>query len=301
MMASFNGQDFIFEQISSIFKQKNFIVHLYISDDGSVDNTLDQINNYKRQNPENEIIILKGPREGYSKNFFSILKRIDINYDIYAFADQDDIWLPQKLERALKLIQKNDLPKIYFSRTTIVDERGNILTKSGLVKKEITFRNSLIQSIGGGNTLCLNNSSFHIIRTATKNYSKKLTSHDWLSYILISAIGGSIFYDSESFVLYRQHKKNIIGSNKLKFSQLNRLYNLFYKKQFSDWNKWNIDFLSTSKLEMGNENEKTLNHFIQCRDKSLSVRIKGFFKSGIYRQSTFETIAIFVAIVFRRF
>ena len=301
MMASFNGQDFIFEQISSIFKQKNFIVHLYISDDGSIDNTLDQINNYKRQNPENKIVILEGPRDGYSKNFFSIVKRIDINYDIYAFADQDDIWLPQKLERALKLIQKNDLPKIYFSRTTIIDERGKILTKSGLVKKEITFRNSLIQSIGGGNTLCLNNSSFNIIRTTTKNYSKKLTSHDWLSYILISAIGGSIFYDSESFVLYRQHKKNIIGSNKLKFSQLTRLYNLFYKKQFSDWNKWNIDFLSNSVLEMGNENEETLNHFIQCRDKSLLVRIKGFFKSGIYRQSTFETIAIFVAIVFRRF
>ena len=70
MMASFNGQDFIFEQISSIFKQKNFIVHLYISDDGSIDNTLDQINNYKRQNPENKIVILEGPRDGYSKNFF---------------------------------------------------------------------------------------------------------------------------------------------------------------------------------------------------------------------------------------
>ncbi len=301
MMASLNGKDFIFEQISSIFKQKNFIVHLYISDDGSVDNTLEEINSYKRQNPENKIVILEGPREGYSKNFFSILKRVDLNYDIYAFADQDDIWLPQKLERAFKFIRKDDLPKIYFSRTTIVDERGKILTKSGLIKKEITFRNSLIQSIGGGNTLCLNNNSFHILRKTTKDYSKKLTSHDWLSYILISAIGGSVFYDSESFVLYRQHKKNIIGSNKLKFSQLKRFYNLFYKKQFSDWNKWNIDFLTTSKLEIGNENEETLNHFIQCRDKSLLVRIIGFFKSGIYRQSAFESIAIFIAIVLRRF
>ena len=123
MLSAYNGENYINEQIDSILSQQNVNVLLYIRDDGSTDKTWEIISHFTHT--YKNVRILKGENVGWEKSFLKLVDSAP-NADLYAFSDQDDAWLPDKLERAYQTIQneKNSIV-LYGSNVWVTDEKLN--------------------------------------------------------------------------------------------------------------------------------------------------------------------------------
>ena len=122
LMSTYNGAKYLREQIDSILFQKGVEVTLYIRDDGSSDGTIDIVKEYaqKYQN----IIWTMGKNVGVGNSFMQLIYDCPDDYDYYAFSDQDDIWLEDKLKVAIDSIKQRDTPALYASNQMLVDENG---------------------------------------------------------------------------------------------------------------------------------------------------------------------------------
>ena len=296
LMATLNGGKYLECQLKSIFQQSHKNWRLMISDDGSVDDTLNIINDFIFSNPNCNVKLLKGPQLGFAQNFLNMLKYVDTDYA--CFCDQDDIWLPDKLSYSISKLTSRSVPSVYGSRTLLIDAKGSFLGKSPKFKKPAVFRNALVQSIAGGNTMMLNAPAINLL---SKVYSKGYipVSHDWWVYLLISGAGGEILYDSCPKVFYRQHEKNIIGSNK---SFVGRIYRirLLLLGQYKLWTDINIDILLKVSYILTYENKKILDEFVRARKLPLFKRYSLMRQIGLYRQTWFGNLAFQLCILLNK-
>ena len=115
------------------------------------------------------------------------------------------------------------MPALYCSRTKLIDKFGKFMGYSPLFKKNPCFQNALVQSLAGGNTMLFNNETKKLLDQI--DISKGIVSHDWLTYLLVSCKDGYIFYDSNAYLSYRQHEKNLIGSNNNFLAKIKRKIN----------------------------------------------------------------------------
>ena len=162
LMGTKNGQQFLAQQLDSLEVQTHQNWMLIASDDGSSDDTLRILKVYQAKWPAGKVIIKEGPKQGFCVNFLSLACDPNIKADYYAFCDQDDVWLPTKLEVALENIiqhQEENVPYVYCGRTSYVNENLKKIGCSPLFAFPRTFRNALIQSIAGGNTMVFNQSA----------------------------------------------------------------------------------------------------------------------------------------------
>jgi glycosyltransferase involved in cell wall biosynthesis len=299
MMATFNGDKYLDEQLASIEKQTYRYWQLVVSDDGSSDKTLDILKKFQARQPLNKVIIRTGPQKGSAANFMSMLKDESIKADYYAFSDQDDVWLPNKIEVAVNKIdayQKDELPFIYCGRTTYVDETLKECGFSPLFVFPRTFRNALVQCIAGGNTMIFNHAAKMLC------HQEKIPSvvvHDWWLYMVISGVGGVVEYDPEPLILYRQHKDALIGgSHKLsdRFKNTLRIFKGEFRKVISI----NVHALDQVQHLFTYENQEVYKLFKIMREANLKNRIRLMIASGIYRQSARGTLSLVLAVVLKR-
>lgn len=221
MMSTYNGSLYIREQIESILIQKNVMVSIYIRDDGSSDDTINIISELCAVNKN--IILFRGENVGVGNSFFSILKLVPNNFDYYAFADQDDIWLENKLYEAIDMLEQTD-KVLYASNQECVDKYGNSLglrysknQKINLSTMEIINKNML-----AGCTMVFKKKLFvKIIETNGFPSSLLLKNriHDVCLATAASLLGG-IVYDNRSFIYYRQHENNVVGAYSMSFVEL---------------------------------------------------------------------------------
>ena len=136
-----------------------------------------------------------------------------------------------------------------------------------------------------------------ILESICENF--KIISHDWWCYQIISGVGGNIFYDKESFLKYRQHRKNILGANNTFNDRIYRIFHLFMGR-VKLWNDVNLFALEINKSLLIKENKDTLEKFKELRKKSLLKRVILYKSSGIHRQTIFGNIAYFFSILFKR-
>ncbi len=291
LMGTFNGERYIKQQLDSIFSQtyKNWV--LYVSDDGSTDNTLNIIRDFKDSLPDGKIILLNGPGKGFSANFLNLLRNNSINSPYYAFSDQDDIWLDKKLEVSLKHVSRleslGNKQVLYGGRTTLINNQLEILGFSPLFKKNFSFNNALIQSFSGGNTMFFNHALKELIERLPPEIN--IVSHDWFLYILCSGVGGKIYYDPISFTHYRQHDGNLVGSNNGLISKYKRLRRLF-DGDFKKWTDLNDVALAFYEQNLTLCNQKVLHDFRKCGSPGLTLRLRSFVKAKLYRQNIIETL-----------
>lgn len=222
-----------------------------------------------------------------------------IESDYYAYSDQDDIWLPNKLAVALNYFQNfNDLsvPHVYSGRTHLVDESLNPLGLSPLFGLQRSFRNALVQSIAGGNTMVFNRAAKKVLEQAG---IQSVVSHDWWTYQLISGVGGIVHYDQTPYILYRQHPDSLIGSNQSIRSKFTRILYVI-DGRFKLWNEINCKALKQISDMLTFESGEVLNTFIKLRSASFIDRVRLLEVCGLYRQSLFGTISLWFAIILNK-
>jgi glycosyltransferase involved in cell wall biosynthesis len=301
ILCSFNGENYLKKQLKSIIDQSYPFIDIFISDDGSTDRTLEIIDKFITENKGSNIFMYSGPRNGYAKNF--ILTAIKVHnskereYSYYAFCDQDDIWHRDKIKNAVNKLNDYPIekPLIFCSRTHYIGLNDEIIGTSPLFKKKPSFRNALVQSIAGGNTMLLN---YHALETLNGiNLNLNIVSHDWLLYLTVTANNGIVYYEKIPSVLYRQHKDNLIGSNNNLISIVKRVIYLL-NGSFKEWTDSNIKHLQNTNLEA--EVNDTLKYFQLTKSNNIVTRIKGLKKSGVYRQTLLGNISLFIAVIFKK-
>ena len=298
LMATFNGEKYIIEQLHSIISQSFKDIKIYISDDGSSDNTINVINEYISRNNLSNITLLEGPQLGYAYNFMAMIQNARIQADYFAFSDQDDIWDVDKLSNAVKRIKEfpQDQATLYCSRSKIIDKNGIFLRFSPAFSRPASFKNAILQSIAGGNTMVMNGVARNIIASIE---IKNIVSHDWWTYIVISSTGGNVYYDETPHIDYRQHESNIIGENRSLHSKFTRIFKLL-NGSYKEWMSINCVELKKNEKLLTLESKDILDKFTSMRQYPLTRRLKNIFSLGIYRQGLVETLAVYMAILFKR-
>lgn len=234
LLAAYNGEQFIEEQLNSILAQSKVTLDIYINLDRSTDNTLDIINYLKSKN-RNIYLFNSGRVFGSaSKNFFYLIENVNFDdYDFISFSDQDDIWLEDKLYEAKKLINEKNLDG-YAANTTLFKKNSKKLIKKNYLSTEYDF---LFEGGGPGHTIVITKKNMLLITKKLKTQKKKfdiINYYDWFIYFFIRAKKGKWFIDEKSYTLYRQHDHNEIGSNTGLHGFLKRLNVLFKNNLFEE-------------------------------------------------------------------
>ena len=299
LLCTMQAQHFLAEQLNSIATQSHPSWSIWASDDGSNDYTHDILEYYQSHWGEDRISIHAGPAEGSTANFLSLTCRADIEADYFAYADQDDIWESDKLERAVAWLKTvpDHIPALYGSRTLLVDARNQHIGYSPLFERPPSFKNALVQSIAGGNTMVFNRAARELLRTAGEDV--EAVTHDWWAYMLVSSCGGQVHYDEHPTVRYRQHGGNQFGSNISPSAQLKRIKQLL-QGRFRSWVDRNLVALERVRHLMTPENQRVLDEFIRVRRRWVGARLIGLHRSGIHRQTRLGNIGITLAALINR-
>lgn len=297
LLATFQGQRYLEEQLNSYLKQSHQNWELWVSDDGSNDQTVNVLNDFKSKLPNKQMSIHHGPQEGFAANFLSLTCHADIHADYYAYSDQDDVWEKEKLAKAIGWLGSisEDVPALYCGRTRLVDKHKNEIGLSPLFDKPPSFANALMQNIGGGNTMVFNNAARTLLQEAGE--CVPVVTHDWWAYMLISGCGGIVFYDSEPMLSYRQHENNLVGMNSSWSARFKRIH-MLWQGRFKQWNDSNIVALESMAHRLTPENRSVLEQFAVARKMGLLPRLIHLKRSGIYRQTLLGNLGLIAAAVF---
>ena len=299
LMCTYNGEDFIEEQLLSIFNQKNKDWKLYISDDGSTDQTLQILKKYQKALGGNKIKILFGPQLNFQENFMSLICNQKIKADFFFLCDQDDIWMLDRINYILSQIKNfnNQKPILYCGRSKYINkDNSKVIGQSDLFKKEPSIRNAIVQSIAGGNTMLFNESLRKIV---INNRPAKIVSHDWWLYIINELFNGKTYYDTRPTILYRQHSKSLIGGNVGVVAKLKRLKFLLEGK-FQSYNDINYAALKKIMPKIRGDKKKLLLDFYSMREGSLETRVRMINRIGLYRQTLDGKFALYLASLLKK-
>ena len=300
LLCTFNGERFLTQQLDSLATQTHSNWELFVSDDGSTDTTLEILLAFQAKLPPGRMTIRQGPKKGFCQNFLSLACDSQIRADYYAFCDQDDVWLPTKLAVALENInkyQKKDEAYVYCGRTTYVDENLKNVGCSPLFSYPRNFRNALIQSIAGGNTMVFNPTvKDHLEKAGCVDHP----THDWWVYQLVTGVGGIVYYDPNPQILYRQHAGALVGGNSSFLAGLERLWRLFFEGQLKKWGDMNIAALFSVSHLLNQSSIDTLELYDKMRNSHLGDRLRLIDVAGLYRQTWPGTISLILASLLKK-
>lgn len=300
LLATFNGEKFLQDQLASIEAQEHTHWVLYASDDGSNDATLDILHAFQRRLGASRVHIRRGPGQGLCANFLGLAADPTIEADFYAFCDQDDVWLPSKLGSALQaLLSLSDRtrPLLYGSRTSYVRDNLSVYGMSPAFNKTPSLLNALVQSLAGGNTMVFNRTAKQLLADCGV---KQAVLHDWWLYILVTAAGGQMVFDQRSHILYRQHDASIIGAANTWSDRLARIWMVF-NGQFKTYTNHNLAALMQANHCLSPESFEILRCFAAARTESQVIeRWRLFKRCGVYRQTTLGTYSLLLAGLLRK-
>jgi glycosyltransferase involved in cell wall biosynthesis len=217
LLSTFNGERFLPAQLQSLLDQSFDEWTLYWRDDGSSDHSVAIVEEFARTAGQGRCVQLQitperlRPAASYLALLAAVRERLGPG-DMVAFADQDDVWLPQKLARGVEALRRRgpEAPALYCARQVLVDEALNPLGQSLRITRPPAFPAALIQNVTTGCTLLLNRPAANLIAASTP---PPASVHDWWCYLVVTGAGGTLVADDEATVLYRQHPANLIGGH----------------------------------------------------------------------------------------
>lgn len=322
LLAVHNGERWLGEQLDSIFAQQGATPVVLAGDDGSTDGSAALL--AQRLGPPQEPPAPHAPdapdtatpyhalvpmRHGSATRTFLSLVRTAMerwpDMAWFAFCDQDDIWLPDKLARAVGALQRSlkaapqapsdprtpaahdttQRPALYGGRTIIVDAANRDIGLSRLHPRPPAFGNAIVQSIMGGNTMVFNRQAAQLMVQAGV---PDVQSHDWWAYMLVSGCGGTVVYDPAPCLRYRQHGGNQVGSNLGPQAAAQRVRRL-WRGDFRGWNQRNLAALQTMQTQLTPEARRVLAEWsLACTAPAALQRLRHLRASGVWRQAARE-------------
>jgi rhamnosyltransferase len=214
LLAAYNGMQWIEEQIASILIQSSVDITIHISVDPSTDGTEAWCAAYAAQHTRVVLLPAAGIFGGASRNFFRLIRDVDFDgYDFIAFADQDDIWHPDKLERATRILNTGKYAA-YSSNVTAFWPNGKtqLLDKA---QRQVAW-DFLFEAAGPGCTYVFGKSlaaSLKASMLANWQQLQDVSLHDWYCYAFARSHGYTWFIDPLPTMQYRQHERNQVGAN----------------------------------------------------------------------------------------
>lgn len=288
LLATFNGARFLSEQLRSLSAQTDPHWRLIVSDDGSTDETRRIVETFAEQVPQ-EVTLIDGPKRGFAANFAHLIASAPTDGRVVLFCDQDDVWLPTHIERAVSAVA-GDEPTLYGARTAVTDQDLKILGHSRLPRLPLGLSNALVQSFAGGNTMALNWAGFDLLRRATSQ-ATGFASHDWWMYQIVSGCGGRIIYDPVPTTLYRQHPDNLVGHNRGFAASVRRLGALV-RGDFRAQTDANLRALQANRAMLTPSARRQLDRFCAIRKTNPIARSAHFATGPIRRQGLMGRVTL---------
>ncbi len=298
LLASYNGEKFIAQQIESILNQDvDNPIQLFIRDDGSTDNTVSIIKEMAKK--DGRITLIQSENIGGVACFFALLKMahdLPDEYEYFSLSDQDDVWDLDKLKIAIEAIKSKDTekPVLYGSTTRPVNQNLEPISFKKSKFKPFVFYNTIIQIKIPGHTHVMNRALLNIVFNANPN---EIYGHD--AFIVNAAnISGYLIYDDHAHVSYRQHGGNQLGTSK------------------TDKSKWIQNHLKRIESGAGKQYGRQIEYIVKCFENNMTPEQKcemrkfldcrySFWKrllyichSKLYRQTIFETYAFKLLYLF---
>ena len=236
LLATYNGGKYIWEQLESLFQQSCKQFHLYVRDDGSSDDTMKIVEQFHGMFPE-RVTILKDSQKhrGAAKSFMYLLENVDSEY--YMFCDQDDIWLPEKIEKTFARMKDEtaakNVPVLVATDLKVVDEQLSPIKDSFNEDLKIdVFRKHpeliCVRHVVTGCTMMFNRAA----KLAALPMSPRATMHDEWVALCVHFKGGVISILDDSTILYRQHTSNTLGAEQARKGFFARAIARAGQKQF---------------------------------------------------------------------
>ncbi|MGI5959411.1 MAG: glycosyltransferase family 2 protein [Massiliimalia sp.] len=304
LMATYNGEAFLSQQLNSILSQTFQDWELYISDDLSQDKTPQIIQKYAQAYPDKIFIIPQKTASGSSQNnFFRLLTQVSGDY--IALCDQDDIWLPHKLEKTYSRMQQlehhygADTPILVHADLKVVDRNLKVMDHSffhfqNISPERTELRNYLVQNNITGCTVMINRALLNHLDFIPET----CTMHDWWM-ALIACCFGKIDYIPEPLMLYRQHGNNQVGAKDAKSASflLHKFQNRAqvkenYRKMFAQAQA----FLDHYQDQLSPEQKDTLQGFLKIPHLSRIGKARQIIRYRFYKNSFMRTFGQFFSI-----
>lgn len=270
LLSTYNGSLYLKEQLDSILSQKGVEMHILVRDDGSTDGTQQILEKYSLAYP-NMISWYQGENIKSARSFMDLIyKAQEYEYEYYAFADQDDYWMQDKLFVAISQLsdaESCNKPLLYFSQYQMTDKNLNKISTPAL-SPTISFGHAMVDNVVTGCTVVFNKI---LLKTIGAFFPDYITMHDDWIYKICVGVGGKAIYDPIPHILYRQHGNNVIGG--IGNSKVIKWY-IRIKKIFSSSGNY--------RLKIAKELKKGYYEYLTDSNKILLDSIIGY-KNGLNR------------------
>lgn len=310
LMATWQGYDYIREQLDSILAQTKPVDRIVISDDGSRDGTLDILKEYKNRYP-GQIELISHVKDGDTNsltgaaaNFFFLISQEGKSEhsisDYWFLSDQDDIWMPEKVEKMVEKIKEteegvgSEKPILLYSDLKVVDRYKEVLSDSLFTYQHmnpdrVDFSEVLVENPVTGGAAMFNQALLKIVADPPIT----CMMHDWWLALVASCFGSIICLD-EPLGFYRQHGKNVMGAKKtgsLKdlINRLNRSDEVEenYRRMFEQAECFLLQYGS----RMKEEHCRTVQAFLSLKYRGPIRRFGTIRKHSLYKTSLIQTLA----------
>lgn len=300
LLSTYNGERFLAEQIKSIQEQTYSDWSLLIRDDGSKDQTREIIQNFVNQDERirfinaDEVVNL-----GVIKSFYTLLHYEEADY--YFFSDQDDIWLPDKLQTSLDQAQhySNQEPLMIYMDLKVVNQDLEVMTESMIRTQSHHANTELVQELTE-NTVTGGVSMINHALAKLWTQTEDIIMHDWYLALLATAFGKLVYID-QAGELYRQHTDNVLGARTLskrvqKWIRPHILFSVYWDliKNSQKQAKYLLE------MPLKAEDRELIEAFITIMDKSFLDRIRTLKKYGLRKNKAFHTV-VFSSLIITKF
>ena len=304
MLSTYNGNKYIREQLDSLYSQKDVEIHILVRDDGSKDDTVEILKEYRQK--YGKMTIYRDKNVGAAMSFHILMKYAynDFsNYNYYAFSDQDDVWLPEKIALQVAEATKHpqEEPLLVYTDLKVVDENLNVQHESMIRTQSDHANTELIQeltenTVTGG--VAMINHALADLWTGQEKHA--LLMHDWYLALLATAFGKLIYIDRPT-ELYRQHSSNVLGARTLRKRVKNwvRPHILFAKY-------WNLIESSQEQaknlldLPVSSQTKEIIENFVTIMDVPLKERLRRIRQYGYRKNRAFHTV-VFTSLILTKF
>lgn len=282
LLASYNGEKYLNQQLNSLFAQTQSNFHLLIQDDGSQDKTMDILQTWQSKHTNKISVFQSRQRLGVIGNFDSLMERTSAPYVM--FCDQDDVWKPRKVELTLKemlKLEKDNTPHtpiLIHTDLHVVDAHLKPLSNSYWKYAHLTpertggFGQQIVQNTITGCTMMINRS---LLELAHPIPCEKVVMHDWWLGLAAAAFGkiGAI---PDQTLFYRQHGNNVLGAQKYNWRRLFQKEDKYRQQAKS--------FLDRYQNNLSQDQIVLLQAYLALKEQWLPQRVYLASKHGLWKQ-----------------